>query len=40
MEGKRSIWAISGTSVFDGGSDGAAGTSDNTEFAGAGLFVP
>jgi len=39
-EGKRSVWAISGASVFDGGSDGVAGTSDNTEFAGTGLFVP
>jgi hypothetical protein len=40
MEGKRSVWAISGVSVFDGGSDNVAGTSGNTEFATAGLFVP
>jgi hypothetical protein len=39
-EGKRAVWAISGASVFDGGSDGVAGTSGNTEFAGAGLYVP
>jgi calcineurin-like phosphoesterase family protein len=39
-EGKRSVWAISGASVFDGGSDGVAGTSDNTDFASAGLFAP
>ena len=39
-EGKRSVWAISGTSVFDGGPDGVATTAGNTEFASAGLFVP
>jgi hypothetical protein len=39
-EGKRSVWAISGASVFDGGSDGVAATSGNTEFATAGLFAP
>jgi hypothetical protein len=39
-EGMRSVWAIRGISVFDGGSDGIASTAGNTEFATAGFFVP
>jgi hypothetical protein len=39
-EGKRSIWQLGRTEVYDGGSDGLAGTAGNTLFATQGLFVP
>jgi hypothetical protein len=40
-EGNRSIWALDGVSVFDGGNDGLASTTgDNTLFARQGVFVP
>jgi hypothetical protein len=38
---KRTIWAVRGVRVFDGGGDGDAETvNDNTVFATQGLFVP
>jgi hypothetical protein len=39
-EGKRSIWQLGQTEVYDGGPDGLAGTADNTLFATQGVFVP
>jgi hypothetical protein len=40
-DGRRSIWELGPVTVFDGGADGIASTaSDNTLFAGQGLFVP
>jgi glucose/arabinose dehydrogenase/PKD repeat protein len=40
VEGKRSIWEAGQVQVFDGGSDGMAGTTPNTLLATQGLFVP
>lgn len=41
LEGGRTLWAIDRIQVFDGGTDGEAGTTaDNTLFATQGLFVP
>jgi hypothetical protein len=41
IEGKRSIWELSETQVFDGGSDqNASTTGDNTLFMRQGVFVP
>ena len=39
-EGKRTIWALEGLQVVDGGADGLASTSPNTLFAAQGLFIP
>jgi uncharacterized repeat protein (TIGR01451 family) len=39
-EGKRSVWALSGVKVYDGGADGDADTADNTLFFEQGLFTP
>jgi hypothetical protein len=40
-EGRRSVWELGQVKVYDGGSDGAAGTlGDNTLFMDEGLFVP
>ncbi len=40
-EGLRSIWALDGVRVFDGGADGVASTTgDNTLFETQGVFVP
>ena len=39
-EGKRAIWQIGSTDVFDGGADGVASTPPNTVFARQGIFVP
>jgi PKD repeat protein len=39
-EGRRSIWALDGLQVYDGGSDGALSTDDNTLFLTQGVFVP
>jgi uncharacterized repeat protein (TIGR01451 family) len=40
IEGKRAIWELGRTRVFDGGSDGDAATGPNTLFAVQGVFVP
>jgi phosphatidylinositol-3-phosphatase len=41
LESKRSLWALDQVQVYDGGSDGAASTTDdNTLFMDQGLFVP
>jgi hypothetical protein len=39
-EGKRTIWEVGTVQVFDGGSDGQAGTAPNTLFERQGVFVP
>jgi hypothetical protein len=39
-EGKRTVWEIGDVKVYDGGSDGNAGTEPNTLFARQGLFIP
>lgn len=39
-EGNRSIWALDGVLVFDGGADGLASTAGNTLFERQGVFVP
>jgi uncharacterized repeat protein (TIGR01451 family) len=39
-EGKRAIWELGRTRVFDGGADGDAATGPNTLFAVQGVFVP
>jgi hypothetical protein len=40
-EGRRSLWALDGVEVFDGGPDADADTlGDNTLFATQGIFVP
>jgi acid phosphatase type 7 len=39
-EGKRAIWELVRTSVFDGGPDGVASTADNTLFAVQGTYAP
>jgi hypothetical protein len=40
-EGKRSIWEVRSTGVYDGGADGVATTTgDNTVFLASGLFFP
>jgi hypothetical protein len=39
-EGKRTIWQVGTVQVFDGGSDGDAGTAPNTLFERQGVFVP
>jgi hypothetical protein len=40
-EGARSTWHFDGLSVYDGGSDGSAGTAgDNTLYEWAGVFFP
>jgi hypothetical protein len=39
-EGKRSVWQLGQIEVYDGGSDGVAGTAGNTLFAKQGVFVP
>ncbi len=38
--GKRSLWQLGQIQVFDGGSDGLAGTAPNSLFEIQGLFVP
>jgi hypothetical protein len=41
VAGKRAIWELEDVQVFDGGSDGLAGTtSGNTLFERQGVFVP
>ncbi len=40
VEGKRMVFETSQVKVFDGGSDGLAGTGGNTLFAIQGVFVP
>jgi hypothetical protein len=40
LEGKRSIWELGQTKVFDGGPDGDVDTPDNTLFEIQGLFTP
>jgi predicted acyl esterase len=39
-EGKRSVWEFGQIEVYDGGSDGLAGTPGNTLFAKQGVFIP
>jgi Tol biopolymer transport system component len=39
-EGKRAIWEVAGTEVYDGGADGVFATTPNTLFAVAGVFIP
>jgi dipeptidyl aminopeptidase/acylaminoacyl peptidase len=40
-EGRSSVWELGQVKVYDGGSDGAAGTlGDNTLFMDEGLFIP
>jgi hypothetical protein len=39
-EGKRTIWSLGPTEVYDGGPDGDVDTADNTLFAVQGLFAP
>jgi hypothetical protein len=39
-EGRRAVWELGSITVFDGGSDGVASTSPNTEFAVQGIFIP
>jgi hypothetical protein len=40
VEGRRAIWAMGPTQLFDGGADGVASTTPNTLFATQGIFVP
>jgi hypothetical protein len=40
-EGRRTVWALGQVKLYDGGSDGDAGTTaDNTLFMDEGLFIP
>jgi glucose/arabinose dehydrogenase len=39
-EGRRTVWQLGAITVFDGGPDGVASTSPNTEFAVQGVFIP
>jgi beta-propeller repeat-containing protein len=39
-EGKRAVWELGPTQVYDGGADGDVETADNTLFAVQGLFAP
>jgi hypothetical protein len=39
-EGMRAVWQLGSITVFDGGADGVASTSPNTQFAVQGIFVP
>jgi hypothetical protein len=39
-EGKRSVWELAQTKVFDGGPDGEVDTADNSLFEVQGVFVP
>jgi hypothetical protein len=40
VEGRRAIWEVGQVELYDGGSDGAASTADNTVLARQGVFVP
>ena len=40
VDRKRAIWRLGQVRVLDGGSDGSAASSPNTQFAAQGLFVP
>jgi hypothetical protein len=39
-EHKRSVWELGAVSVYDGGADGIASTTDNNLFERQGVFIP